>query len=121
MSNDSMTHWVPEICYEEAEEGITSQIPFIEVPSDRRMPSVLFIFETRHTGEFEPGLDGDEVPVYDMDLHQYGDMNILRDNLPTHIYDQCRRALGLAPLEEATAAGEKITQKVRENLTPNTG
>ena len=120
MSSDNITHWVPEICYEESEEGMTSQIPFIEVPRGQKMPSVLFIFETRHTGEFEPGLDGDEVPVYDMDLHQYGDMNVLRDNLPTNIYDQCRRALGLAPLQEATAAGEKITQKVRENLSSNT-
>ena len=120
MSNDNSIHWVPEICYEESEDGVTSQIPFIEVPADRRMPQVLFIFETRHTGEFEPGLDGDEVPVFDMDLHQYGDMNVLRDNLPTNIYDMCRRALGLQPLEQATAAGKEITQKVRDNIKANT-
>ena len=117
MSTENGLHWVPEICYEEAEGGITSQIPFIEVPQAEEMPHILFIFETRETGEFEPGLDGEAVPVFDMDLHQYADMNVLRDNLPVETYDSIRRALGLKPLAEATATGIKITEKVRENLT----
>lgn len=117
MSTENGMHWVPEICYEEAGDGITSQIPFIEVPKNEKMPHILFIFETRETGEFEPGLDGEEVPVFDMDLHQYADMNVLRDNLPVETYDVIRRTLGLKPLVEATASGIKITEKVRENLT----
>jgi len=117
MSTENGLHWVPEICYEAEEGGITSQIPFIEVPQAEEMPRILFIFETRETGEFEPGLDGEEVPVFDMDLHQYADMNVLRDNLPTETYDAIRQSLGLKPLAEATASGIKITEKVRENLT----
>ncbi len=117
MSTENGLHWVPEICYEEAEGGVTSQIPFIEVPFAEEMPHILFMFETRETGEFEPGLDGEEVPVFDMDLHQYADMNVLRDNLPTEIYDTIRQCLGLKPLAEATASGIKITEKIRENLT----
>ena len=120
MSNNDITNWVPEICYEEVDDGITSQIPFIEVPVGKQMPRVLFIFETRETGEHEPGLDGEPVPVFDMDLHQYGDMNILRDNLPSSVYDQCRRALGLEPLQEATTKGHQLTNKIRQNLEKNT-
>ena len=29
-TDDRATHWLPEICYEEADEGLTSKIPFID-------------------------------------------------------------------------------------------
>ena len=41
MSNNDITNWIPEICYEEVDDGMTSQIPFIEVPIDKQMPRVL--------------------------------------------------------------------------------
>ena len=47
------SQWVPEIAYEEAEDGLTSSIPFIAVPQDEEMPKILFIFESRDTGEIE--------------------------------------------------------------------
>ena len=51
--------WVPEIYYEEADEtGLTSHIPFVAVPDGEEMPRMLFIFESRETGDFEPGPDG---------------------------------------------------------------
>lgn len=109
--------WVPEIYYEEMEEGITSHIPFISVPEDEAMPKVLFMFESRETGEEEVGPEGHPIPILDLDLHQYGNMNTLRDNLPTLVYDQVRQALGLEPLETAVKKGEKITQAVREKTT----
>ena len=53
-----MKNWIPEICYEEDGEGISSHIPFIQVPPEQEMPRFLFIFESQETGEFEPGEDG---------------------------------------------------------------
>ena len=31
---DNKSDWVPEIAYEEAEGGLTSKIPFIQVPPE---------------------------------------------------------------------------------------
>ena len=63
------SNWVPEILYEEGEDGIGSSIPFVMVPEGEEMPVLLYMFESRETGEFEPGLDGNEVPVVQWDLH----------------------------------------------------
>jgi hypothetical protein len=108
--------WIPEICYEEVEDGLTSHIPFIEVPDDAEMPKVLFIFESSNTGETEPGLDGEEIPIIELNLHQYANMNTLRDQLPTSVYDTIRQALGLEPLLTAVEGGKKITENVRNKL-----
>ena len=108
--------WVPEIAYEEAEGGITSSIPFITVPKDEVMPKVLFIFESRDTGEIEPGVKGEDVPVVELELHQYVDMAILKAGLKTEEYDRVRFVLGLDPLVKAAEAGKKITDKVRQTV-----
>ena len=72
-------NWVPEIFYEEADEsGLTSHIPFIAVPEGEQMPGMLYIFESRETGELEPGPDGEDLPVIQLDLHQYADMATLK-------------------------------------------
>tara|TARA_B100001094_G_scaffold231484_1_gene226303 strand:- start:58 stop:411 length:354 start_codon:yes stop_codon:yes gene_type:complete len=114
--NQNQKSWVPEIYYEEMEDGMTSHIPFISVPADQSMPRVLFIFESSETGEEEIGPSGDPLPIVELDLHQYGNMNTLRDNLPTEVYDTVRRALGLEPLSEATEKGKKITESIREKI-----
>ena len=107
--------WVPEIFYEEAgEEGVTSHIPFITVPPEEEMPKLIYIFESRETGEFEPGPDGEPLPITQMDLHQYADMAILKEKLDEPTYDKVRSAFGLAPLREASASGKKITEKIRQ-------
>jgi len=80
------------------------------------MPKLLFIFESRRTGNFEPGLEGEEVPVYEWDLHQYADMAILKEKLSPSIYDIVRSSLGLEPLAIAAAKGSAITNKVKGNL-----
>ena len=109
--------WIPEIMYEESgEQGLTSHIPFIPVPENEQMPSILYVFESRETGEYEPGPEGEELPVTEMDLHQYADMNVLKDQLDGQTYDKVRCALGLEPLVEAAVKGKKITDKVRKNL-----
>jgi len=112
--------WCPEVMYEEQDDGTSSSIPFIMVPKEETMPSILYIFESRETGEHEPGLDGNPVPILEMDLHQYADMLILKEKLDLKTYDIVRLALGLAPMDEAVREGKKITNNIRENLKEKT-
>ena len=116
----SDNQWFPEIMYEETDDGVSSKIPFVMVPQDKEMPSLLYVFESRETGEHEPGLDGEPVPILEMDLHQYADMAVLKQNLHPIEYDNVRFALGLESLSSATAAGQKITQSVRKNIEEKT-
>jgi len=114
MSKKNKSAWVPEIYYEGEGEG--SQIPFIQVPQEEEMPKFLFIFESRETGEFEPGPSGEDLPVTEMTLHQYADMEFLKVGLSEVEYDKVRNVLGLQPLRQAVEAGRKITNSIRENL-----
>jgi len=109
-------NWIPEIMYEEVDEGLSSNIPFIPVPKNEDMPKVIFIFESRETGEYEPNDDGDPVPILEMDLHQYADMLQLKEGLDKKTYDKVRQCLGLEPLKSATAKGRKITENIRKNV-----
>lgn len=111
-----MSSWVPEIAYEESEGGITSNIPFISVPLGEEMPRMLFVFESRDSGEIEPGPEGEDVPVVDLELHQYVDMAVLKSGLTAPEYDRVRYVLGLQPLAQAADAGRKITERVRDKV-----
>jgi hypothetical protein len=111
-------NWVPEIYYEEADEnGLTSHIPFIAVPDEEEMPKILFVFESRETGEGEPGPDGEDLPVTQMDLHQYADMAVLKDGLSPELFDEVRSVLGLQPRAEAADAGRRITDRIRASFS----
>jgi hypothetical protein len=111
------SNWVPEIYYEEADDsGLTSHIPFISPPAEEEMPKLLFIFESRETGEFEPGTDGEDLPVVQIDLHQYADMAFLKSGLDAPTFDKVRKALGLQSLAEAAAAGSQITERIRSSV-----
>ena len=114
--SENKRNWVPEIVYEEGQDGLSSHIPFIHVPEEEVMPPILFLFESRETGEFEPGLEGEEVPVVQLDLHQYANMVQLKDKLDSEIYDIVRLALGLEPLAVATAKGKAISSSVRNTF-----
>lgn len=116
MNTENNQSWVPEITYEEAEGGLSSNIPFIAVPPTQLMPKFLFIFESRETGEFEPGLEGEMLPIVEMDLHQYADMSALKEGLTPDVYDQVRTCLGLEPLAVASEKGARITDAVRKNI-----
>ena len=109
-------NWIPEIMYEESDDGLSSHIPFIMVPNNQTMPKMIFIFESRETGEYEPNLEGDPVPIIEMDLHQYADMAVLKESLPVSLYDQVRKVLGLEPIKSAVEKGSKITESIRKNL-----
>lgn len=109
--------WVPEICYEDSENGgLTSNIPFINVPAEEDMPRILFMFESRETGEFEPGADGEMLPIIDLDLHQYANMATLKANLDPATLDIVREALGLEKMRSAVAKGQDISNNIRKNL-----
>ena len=112
--------WYPEIMYEEQDNGISSKIPFVLVPKDETMPNLLYIFESRETGEFEPGPEGEMLPMLEMELHQYADMAVLKEGLDTDTYDTVRLVLGLKPMNEAVTAGKKITENIRQNLKEKT-
>lgn len=105
-------NWIPEIVYEEGE----GQLPFIHVPPEQDDPKLLFIFVSHQTGEFEPGPDGEEVPVLEMDLKQFVDLSLLKSGLTEQEYDKVRSILGLEPLRQAAEKGKKITQSVREKI-----
>ena len=105
-------NWIPEIVYEEGE----SHIPFIHVPDDQEDPKMLFIFVSHQTGEIEPGLEGEDVPVIEMDLKQFVDLSLLKTGLTAQEYDKVRSLLGLEALKTATEKGRAITQTVRGNV-----
>ena len=111
--------WIPEITYEEAEDGVSSHIPFISVPPNEVMPKLLFLFESRHTGEFEPGPSGESLPIVEMDLHQYADMIYLKQGLSPELYDEVRKCLGLEPLQVAVEKGAQISNNIRKNVSEN--
>lgn len=119
-------HWVPEIMYEgDSEEALTSNIPFIPVPEGEEMPKVLFIFESRSTGEFEPGPEGEPLEVTELDLHQYANMAILKKHLNWVEYDNVRHVLGLEGIATARKKGSEISDKILGNINksdedPNT-
>jgi hypothetical protein len=114
--NKSHSKWIPEIEYEEVEDGLTSKIPFITVPENEEMPRLLYIFESRETGDFEPGPEGEELPVSEITLHQYADMSYLKAHMSYLEYDNLRFSLGLQPIREAAIKGQEITTNIRQKL-----
>lgn len=112
MNKKKSSNWIPEIMYEE-----DSQLPFIEVPPGEKDPSLLFIFLNRQTGETEPGSDGEELPVFEMDLRQYVDMSALKNGLTSQEYDKVRTVLGLMPLQDAVEKGRNITSNIKKSIS----
>jgi hypothetical protein len=113
---DLTKNWIPEIVYEDDDNGMSSKIPFIMVPQNEEMPKLIFMFESRETGEFEPDAEGEPLPIVEMDLHQYADMSFLKQGLTPTEYDNVRKCLGLEPLISAVKKGQKITNNIRENV-----
>ena len=112
-----MSKWFPEIVYEDDDAGQSSKIPFIMVPEGEEMPSTLYVFESRETGEIEPGPEGEDVPVVQWDLHQYADMAVLKEKLSLDDYDKVRKALGLENFKSAAEKGKTITENIRSKLS----
>lgn len=105
-------HKIPVILY----EGDDQVLPYIEVEQDEEMPPVLFIQEYKHTGELEPDGSGNEQPIVEMTIHMYADMEFLSKKLTSERYDEVRVAMGLEPLKKAREEGQKVMDKVFENV-----
>ena len=103
--------WFPEIMYEE-----DSKIPFVPVPSGEVMHQILFMFESRETGEYEPDYEGEPTPIIQMDLHQYANMVILKEGLTPVEFDRVREVLGLEPLQVAIEKGQKVSRDVKNTI-----
>lgn len=115
MSNKNPRKWMPEIVYEEYESGIGQAMPFIQIPEDKEMPDMLFIFGTKPTGEFEPDAEGNEQPIMEMEPYSFANMKYLADELDAETYDKIRGVLGLLPLKEAQEKGRKLSKEMVEN------
>lgn len=114
---DKKRPWMFEITYEtDDSEGQLGSLPLIHVPDGEEMPTFLMVWEARETGEFEPGFNGEEVPVVEWDLRQYARMDALQAKLNADEFDKARIALGLKPLKEAVEGGKKISQSVRQTV-----
>ena len=74
METQDKRKWIPEIMYEDGEQGLTNNLPFVQVPLEKEMPGVLFMFGSKATGEFEPGPEGDPLEITELELHQYANL-----------------------------------------------
>lgn len=101
-----------ELFYEEVKPGETTSFPFIEVQKNEAMPPSLWVFEYKHTGDVEPGQNGEEVPILDQIPHNYIDLAVLKEKLSTKLFDQVRVALGMLPLQDAKKLGQEKLDKV---------
>lgn len=108
MSNEM---WIPEICYEEDNKGMTGGFPFIKVPKEKNMPASLFIFESRDIKEEEDN----ELEV-EINMHMYSNMSILKNRLDSETYDKVRLALGLESLDSASKSGKVINEKINKSI-----
>ena len=86
------SNWIPEIYYEETNEGITAGLPFINVPSDRSMPSCMFICEVRQVDEEDNEIEKEII------IHSLANMTVLKQELDDETYNKVREALGLKPI-----------------------
>ncbi len=88
-----MDKWIPEIFYEESGKGITAGLPFVKVPSDRSMPSCMFICEIRDINEEDSEVEKEVI------VHSLANMTVLKQQLDIELYNKVREALGLESLK----------------------
>jgi hypothetical protein len=100
--------WMPEIFYEEGNEGLTGGFPFMRIPDDKDIPSSLFIGASKKIME-----EGEE--VHELIMQMYVNSETLKSVLSAEEYDRVRVALGLKPLQEALDSSVDYQEKV-DNL-----
>tara|TARA_Y100001937_G_C6961856_1_gene259252 strand:+ start:191 stop:550 length:360 start_codon:yes stop_codon:yes gene_type:complete len=104
--------WIPEIMYEEDANGMTRGLPFVDVPLDKSMPSMIFVYESRNLKE-----SIEEEVEREIILHSYANMTILKQELDNETFNKVRLVLGLEPLLEAEKAGQKIINAVKTEIS----
>lgn len=103
--------WIPELTYQEG-----AKIPCIDVPPDKETPDKLFVWEFKQTGEFEPGPEGEDVPIFETDLCLFFNYKVAKKVLRPELLDELRIAFGLEALETAAKKGKAIIERVEGNL-----
>ena len=120
MINDKRK-WVPEIVYEEYEEGgLTNGLPFITIPDDKEIPGILFFLGTNNTGEYEPDSNGDPQPIVEVEVYQFACMKYLEESLSEEDYDKVRVALGLEAKLDARKKGVALSKKMTQEIIEKT-
>jgi hypothetical protein len=109
-------NWIPEIYYEEGSDGMAGQFPFVQIPNDKDMPSMLFILGSKETGETTPSSTGEPEPIVEMEMYSYVNMQQLQDVMSFEAYDQLRMMIGLKPLDEATKLGFHQSEKMAKDI-----
>jgi hypothetical protein len=107
---------IPVILYESEEQAI----PYVEIQEGDEMPPTIFLQEYKHTGEFEPDSNGSEQPIVDMTMHMFVDMDVLSKKLSPSLYDEVRTSIGLQPVKKAREEGQKILDRVYQNVNQQT-
>jgi len=104
---------IPEILYEEPSVGGKGNpIPYIDVPKTKEMPPVLFVFEYKRTGEYEPDSKGKPAEIVDQIPHRYADLEYLFLRLDPSLHDIVRCSLGMKPKNQAEQDGAAVMERV---------
>jgi hypothetical protein len=102
---------IPEILYEtpEVPGGAVNPIPYIEVPKEKKMPAMLFLFGYHKTDEYETDPNtGVPQEIVEQLPYKYVNLNFLFEQLPATEHDKIRGLLGMKPLEQAKKEGQQL-------------
>ena len=102
---------IPEILYEtpEVPGGKVNPIPYIEVPKDKKMPAMLFLFGYHKTDEYETDPStGIPEEIIEQLPYKFVNLEFLLGQLPESEHDRIRLLLGMKPLSEAKKEGQKL-------------
>ena len=109
-------NWLPELYYEEGTDGMAGQFPFVQIPNDKDMPSMLFVLGSRETGDTAPSSTGEPEPIVEMEMFSYVNMQQLEEVMSFEAYDELRVIIGLKPIDEAKKLGMKKSEKMANQI-----
>lgn len=102
---------IPEILYEtpEVPGGKVNPIPYIEVPKDKKMPAMLFLFGYHKTDEYETDPNsGVPQEIIEQLPYKFVNLEFLFSQLPVTEHDRIRLLLGMKTLSEAKKEGQQL-------------
>lgn len=109
-------NWIPEIYYEEGQDSMAGQFPFVQIPQGKDMPAMFFILGSKETGDTTPNAKGEEEAIVEMEMYSFVNMQQLQEVMDEKQYDDLRVMIGLKPLYEAREEGSKISKKMKATI-----